>query len=319
MIDGRGAASACDLGHARAVADGGEVDSRGTPDPAQASFPRGAWRSWLALALAPLPSLALFPMAVGGRALLTGIGARAGAERFAARVQRTWARWTLHAFGVRVSETGPDGPPALVVSNHHSWLDILVLASRLDCRFVAKAEIASWPLFGLLARSVGTVFIDRSSRRDALAVGNRIEELLGCGVSVVLFAEGRVTDGRDVARFHSALFEPAVRAGIQCRPVALQYRTPRSPYDARHSVGWWGDVGLVWHAWRLPRFGPVEAGCAWASSAIVDGDRKRLAERARAAVREAYRAPAPGPLPPGDPRPPLDDLGRSGESLLRIS
>jgi 1-acyl-sn-glycerol-3-phosphate acyltransferase len=265
-------------------------------------LPRGPWASFWPVFLAPWPTVFLLPFAIGGRALLLACGLRTTAERYSARVQRLWARSTLRAFGVRVHAPAPPREAALIAANHLSWLDILVLGGLQNCRFVAKAEISRWPVFGTVARSVGTVFIDRSARQDTRRVAEEMERLLAAGISVVLFPEAGVGDGTAVRRFHPALFAPAARAGMPCRPVALTYRTPDSPFGSSYAIGWWGGVGLAWHAARLRRFGRVEAHCRWAEAALRGDDRKLLAEAARDQVARDFEPLGAGPIPPGDPR-----------------
>ncbi|MEO0650085.1 MAG: lysophospholipid acyltransferase family protein [Planctomycetota bacterium] len=275
-----------------------------TTTGSEPGYPRPLWASCLRYAVAPLPALGLLPLAILGRALLRMAGLRETAERYSARIQRLWARSTLACFGVRRRSNGAPRGAALVAANHLSWLDILVLGAELDCRFVAKSEIRGWPVFGPLARTVGTLFVDRRRRRDAARVASEMGELLDAGVSVVQFAEGEVTRGRQVERFQPALFEPAAQRSLPCRPVALTYRTPRSAYAATHTIGWWGGVGLWSHALGVLRAGPVEADVRWAPESVEGPDRKRLAALAEAAVRSEFLPLDLGPLPPGDPRPP---------------
>lgn len=241
-------------------------------------------------------------MLIGGR--------RQDAERTSARIQRAWAAWTLRLLGVRVESVGGPSGPSLIVANHLSWLDIFVLASQVDCRFVAKSEIARWPGVGLLARTVGTVFVDRGRRSDAARVAARMGDLLESDVSVVQFPEGAVMEGLVIGRFHPALFEPAARAALPCHPAALTYDTPQCGLGTRFSVGWWGGVGLVPHAFRLVRCGEVVARCAWSPTPHADVDRKVLATIAQRSVEEAFEPLTSGPIPPGDPRSEAISLGR---------
>lgn len=278
----------------------------GPANSTRPGYPGSSWAAALRFAVVPLPALVLLPVAIVGRGLLRLVGARTAAERFSARVQRVWARATLTCFGVRKRSSGAPRGAALVAANHLSWLDVLVLGAELDCRFVAKAEIAGWPVFGPLARTVGTLFVDRRRRRDASRVAAEMGRLLEAGVSVVQFPEGEVTVGRRVERFQPALFEPAAQRGLPCHPVALTYRTPRSSFATTHTVGWWGGVGLWGHAYRLLRVGPVEAECRWSPTPLASNDRKRLAALAEEAVRSEFLPLGLGPLPPGDLRGPVE-------------
>jgi 1-acyl-sn-glycerol-3-phosphate acyltransferase len=105
----------------------------------------------------------------------------------------------------------------LLVSNHLSYLDVVVLSSIRPCFFVAKRDVATWPLFGWLAHAAGTIFVDREHRLSSMAVVSLIRKAIACGSVVVLFPEGTSTDGSAVLPFKSALLESAVQ--IRC-PVA---------------------------------------------------------------------------------------------------
>ena len=148
-------------------------------------------------------------------------------------------------------EGEPPAAPFFLVSNHLSYVDILVLASCLDGFFIAKIEIRHWPLFGLLSRTVGTLFIDRELRRDVVRVNGLIEEVLDSGYGVILFPEGTSTQGHEVAAFRSALLDYPARRGMPVHVAAVGYRTPPGELPAHLAMCWWGDAQFAPHARQL--------------------------------------------------------------------
>lgn len=122
-----------------------------------------------------------------------------------------------------------DGPGYLVCSNHVSFIDIFILDAVLPCRFVAKKEIASWPVFGLIARSVGTLFIDRSRKRAVLEISDAMAGAIKEGTNVLFFPEGTTGNGLELLPFHPNLFEAAVRSEAAILPITLQYTLDGKP------------------------------------------------------------------------------------------
>lgn len=137
---------------------------------------------------------------------------------------RRWARWTLLAAGVRVRLSGKNLEHAgLILANHVSWLDILVIDSVAPCHFIAKVEIRRWPLVGFLCARAGTIFIERGRRHAVHAVIETARQQLQAGDRVAVFAEGTTSDGTIVLPFHANLVEAAVRSGCPVQPLALRY------------------------------------------------------------------------------------------------
>ena len=178
---------------------------------------------------------------------------------------------------VRMSGLVPE-PPFLLVTNHLSYVDVLVLASRLPARFVAKAEVRRWPLLGPLCRGFGTIFIDRSDRRDIPRVLAEIEQALGRGEGIVLFPEGTSSSGESILPFRSPLLALPARLGLPVHAAALRYDPG--------SVAWWGERSLAPHLLDLFRLQRIAATVDFAPEPVIDENRKRLAERLREAVRD---------------------------------
>ena len=205
-----------------------------------------------------------------------------------------WARATLGAFGLqRRIEGHLPGRGALLVANHVSWIDVLLLTASTDAVFIAKSEVRQWPFFGWLGARGGTLFLKRQCARSAWAMKNRMAEMLRQGRSIVVFAEGTTTDGSTVLPFRTALLQSAVDAGVPVCPVAISYRVNglRSEEAAFiDGMDLWDSVLAVAGARRIVASLKVcEALCRFPS--IPRGaSRKRLAIEARDAIVEATQS-----------------------------
>ena len=140
------------------------------------------------------------------------------------RIQ-VWSREMLRLIEIELIVRGQaaSNGPMLLVANHISWLDITSLHAARFCRFVSKADIKRWPVIGTLATGVGTLFIERESRRDAMRVVQHMTERLRAGDVIGVFPEGTTSDGEGVLPFHANLFQAAIAADAPVQPVALQF------------------------------------------------------------------------------------------------
>ncbi|MDR3740747.1 MAG: lysophospholipid acyltransferase family protein [Terracidiphilus sp.] len=157
-------------------------------------------------------------------------------------------RRVLRSLGIHSEVVGDPPQSGVVVANHLSYLDVVILSSAMPCFFVAKAEIDKWPFFGWAARIGGTLFIDRSSLASATKVAAVIAERLALPVPVLFFPEGTSTDGSEVLRFHSRLFEPPVQAGAPITTATLRYLLLDGS-DER-DLCWFGDDAFLPHLWK---------------------------------------------------------------------
>ncbi|MFC7301504.1 lysophospholipid acyltransferase family protein [Cognatiluteimonas weifangensis] len=140
------------------------------------------------------------------------------------RAIRLWQGGLMRIFGFRLRRAGTPLPgPAVFVANHVSWLDIVALHSQRMMGFVAKREIAGWPLVGWMAGRGETIFHQRGSTESLGGVLHAMLARLRAGRSVGVFPEGRTRDGREVGPFHARIFLAAVEAGVPVQPVALRY------------------------------------------------------------------------------------------------
>lgn len=140
-----------------------------------------------------------------------------------------WSRDTLQLLGVRLnictsgSATGTASAPQLLVSNHISWLDVLIMQALQPSIFVAKAELQNWPVLGTLTRACGVIYVKRTSPQAARQMASDATQALACGFHVACFPEGTSTDGRQVQAFHANVFESAIRRNASVQPLALRY------------------------------------------------------------------------------------------------
>jgi len=137
----------------------------------------------------------------------------------------------------------------MIVSNHLSYLDILAYSALVPCVFVAKKEVASWPVLGLFARMAGTIFVDRTRRMKVADTNRQIAEMLQAGTVVGLFAEGTSSDGRTVLPFRSSLLEPAAQSHCTVAPAAIRYHLDDG--SVTDEVCYWRDMTLLPHLLNL--------------------------------------------------------------------
>ncbi len=158
------------------------------------------------------------------------------------------SRWVVSSLGLGIRVTGQPPARGLVVSNHLSHIDAMIYAAIVPSVMVAKAEISRWPVFGMMARGCGTLFVDRSSRPSALEVTEQVAERLKGPLPVLFFPEGTSTDGSEVLRFHSRLFTPAVEAGVPIATATLRYVIEDGTPE--RELCWFGDALLFPHLWK---------------------------------------------------------------------
>jgi 1-acyl-sn-glycerol-3-phosphate acyltransferase len=154
-------------------------------------------------------------------------------------------RQVLVSLGIEFHVEGSAPTRGLVVSNHLSYLDVLILSAAMPCFFVAKTEIDRWPFFGWAGRTGGTIFLNRSSMASANSVAREIGERLKMPVPVLLFPEGTSTDGSHVLRFHARLIAPAVAAGAPITAAAIRYVAVDGTPE--RELCWFGDALFLPH------------------------------------------------------------------------
>lgn len=191
-------------------------------------------------------------------------------------------RRVLRVMVNQIEVRGPVPVEGLLVSNHLSYLDILLLSAVSPGIFVSKYEVKSWPVFGWFARLGGTVFVQRERRGHVGEISTRIHALLEQGELVFLFPEGTSSDGASVLPFKSSLLEPAIGQQQRVFAAALEYRLPDGV--VAQDVCYWGDMTLAPHFVKLLGKRFVQARVSFQEVRQPATDRKELAKQLHAEV-----------------------------------
>lgn len=189
---------------------------------------------------------------------------------------REWTRKMLGILGVELVVLGnpPERGPLLLVANHISWLDILVMNAARPARFVSKADVRRWPVLGALVTGAGTLYIERESRRDAMRVVHRVAESLRNADLVAVFPEGTTGDGRELLPFHANLLQAAIAASAPSLPVGLRYRD-RLTGERSDGPLFIGDTTLLQSIWSTLRDSDVQAVVQYGEAQRAQGRDRR--------------------------------------------
>ncbi len=243
--------------------------------------------------LALLRSGARFILLVA--AIVMSWGEHLGTRVRGRRAQSAWlaacSRRLVALLGLRIEVHGLVPTAGLLVANHLSYLDVIVLSAVTGCVFVSKKEVAAWPLFGTSARWAGTIFVDRSRRTEVAEVAAAMRAALAEGVLVTLFPEGTSSGGAAVLPFKPALFAPVVELGGAVTACALDYALPGG--SVPDEVCYWGDDTLAPHLFNLLGKTGLAVRVAFGPAAPRTGDRKAAAQALHAEVT-ALRQPSFG-------------------------
>jgi 1-acyl-sn-glycerol-3-phosphate acyltransferase len=220
--------------------------------------------------------------------LFPGLGIRERQEHIG-----RWSHQVLRALGVVLSPNGHlDSGAQMLVANHISWLDVMVLHALCpQARFVAKSEVKHWPLVGRLVIGAQTFFVERARPRQASQAVAAIAAALLAGGTVAVFPEGTTSNGHAVLPFRSSLLQAALTTGVAIRPVALRYT------DAHHRVSrsapYIDDVSLLASLWRTARSERLVVHVnVLPVHAPVGSDRRPLAVALRNAIHAALNSEA---------------------------
>ena len=192
-----------------------------------------------------------------------------------AEVQR-WARGFLRVWRIelQVRGTPPAQGPLLLVANHISWLDILVMHAAGYCRFVSKSDVKRWPMIGMMATGAGTLYIERDSRRDALRVVHHMRDALLRGEVVAVFPEGTTSNGITLLPFHANLIQAAISAHAPALPVALQFIDGRNGAMSTAPM-YIGDQTLLESVWRTLTTPGLRAVVSYGQAQSPEGRERR--------------------------------------------
>jgi 1-acyl-sn-glycerol-3-phosphate acyltransferase len=238
---------------------------------------------------------------------LPGIPWQASAVRFNLPRRRTFPhryhKFLCKLFGIRVTVIGTpvQDRGVLMIGNHTSYFDILVLSSAAKVSFVAKSEVQNWPFFSTLARLQQTVFVERSRRSQTGEARDQIRDRVLQGDALVLFPEGTSSDGNCVLPFKSALMgaaEATIGTDAEGNPIHVPVQPVSVAYvglygmpmgrETRPLFAWYGDMDLVPHLIEAVKTGPIDVVVEFHQPLTVDqaGGRKKLAALTEAIVRE---------------------------------
>jgi 1-acyl-sn-glycerol-3-phosphate acyltransferase len=208
-----------------------------------------------------------------------------------------WSRILLLIIGVRVESSGlPPCPTcgnqslgSLLLINHTSWLDVFSIAALAPARFVSKAEIGRWPVFGWLAIVVGTLFVERGRRHAVVRTNQAVAERLRAGQLIGVFPEGTTTDGSRLLPFHANLVQPAIDLGAPIRPVGVRFTQRGEPTRAAMFVG---QMNLMQSLWRVVTAPYLAVELHWLPPIDPPPSNRHAAARAaRSAIAQALAVP----------------------------
>lgn len=202
---------------------------------------------------------------------------------------RHWALGMSRLLGMRRSILGkPPQAPFLLVTNHLSYLDIILLASWVEGVFVAKRDMRSWPVLGPLAHLTGTIWVKREVRRDAVRVLDQIDEAIARGDGVILFPEGTTSSGSALLPMRPALLDWAAREQYPVHYAAITYRSAPGALPAELGLCWWGGMTFGSHLMGVLRTRSFDAVVDFAAEPITAPTRGALAERLQQAIAERF-------------------------------
>jgi len=205
------------------------------------------------------------------------------------RCLQFWGSVIAGMLSIRVQVEGeiPE-PPFFLVSNHLSYVDIIILLKTLKTTFVAKKEVAGWPFLGFISKSIGVVFIDRKRRQDVSRVNEEISASVSDKRGLTLFPEGTTSPGASVLRFRASLLEFPAQSNLGAHYCAINYSIESGDAEAYNTVCWWGNAPIHKHMYNLAKKSNVKATITFGSSKINESDRKILSEELHQKVSELF-------------------------------
>lgn len=207
-----------------------------------------------------------------------------------------YSGWVNKTLGARIVVKGKpvENEACLVIANHASWQDIFFLGGTVPVCFVAKNDVAGWPVIGMLARLGGTIFVDRHNRQAAGETTRQMREKLEEGQRIALFPEGTTGDGNRLLPFKSSLFAASKMEvngeHVKVQPVTIAYKKvwgmPMGR-EQRSKFAWPGTVELPGHLWAILREGPADISITFHEPTTIDetGNRKLLARHCEQVIR----------------------------------
>lgn len=193
---------------------------------------------------------------------------------------KIWGKLSCFILGIKVSVKGTAPvPPFFLVSNHLSYVDIMMLLSQVRGVFVAKNEVSNWPLFGFMTKTLGMIFINREKRTDVKRVNDLISKNITPNQGVLLFPESTTSEGTQILPFKSALLAYPATKNFAVHYATVYYETPKNEIHACDSVCWWGDIDFLTHFFRLLKLKRIYGTIHFGDFPVIENDRKLLATK----------------------------------------
>jgi len=190
---------------------------------------------------------------------------------------RVWGHISSRVIGMKIQVEGPiPKAPLCLVSNHLSYIDILVFQRLTGSVLISKSEVANWPLIGQLGRICGTIFIDRKRIRDVVRVSAELKSRLELGDSIVFFPEATSTNGSAILPFKSSLLNYFSEVSYPVHYASIRYHS--SQFDVSNGVCWWGDMTFGPHIWQLLQRPSFTCRIKFGKEPVTDSDRKVLTQ-----------------------------------------
>ena len=181
----------------------------------------------------------------------------------------------LRALETNVTFSGTVPAEGLMVCNHLSYLDTIVIATQVPLVFVAKSDVRKWPVIGLLLESAGTILADRTRRSSAVETSSEILRAMESGLPVVIFPEGTSSDGSGVLPFKPALLQIVLDTRKPITPAAISYKAETG--DLKNDVCYWGNHTFATHIIRLAKIQNLTAHLTIGNASELPNDRKSAA------------------------------------------
>ncbi len=194
---------------------------------------------------------------------------------------RSWAKGSARIFNFHVECEGkPPKEPFILVCNHLSYLDIIPLYFHLNCTFVAKKDVKSWPVLGFLVYMMGVIFIDRSIKSDVVRVNKLLTESLNEYQGIVIFPEGTSTGGKTILPFKSSLLEYPATMNMEVYIASIHYKTSEKDLDAVDSVCFFGARhSFPKHVFMMAKNYHIDCKIHFNEEPVKASDRKELADK----------------------------------------
>lgn len=200
-----------------------------------------------------------------------------------------WSAGVSFIFNMKIRVEGtPPKAPFFLVSNHVSYMDIVLFYNLLDATFVAKKEVKSWPFLGFMAITLGVIFVDRNRKRDVTRVNELQSQRLGPNQGIVLFPEGRTSDGSTILPLRSPLLESPAKDGVPIHYATIYYETDKNDVPAGDSVCWHADIPLHLHMYRMAHNRRIFCTVRFGKESVMDQNRKELASRLQEGMEKQF-------------------------------